>query len=73
MGFQEPESVAPPVPKVEKKKKKVVKEPEVENKYLVVKELPTQPVRQTKDPETGALTTFITIEEALTNLIGGDL
>ena len=59
---------------MEKKKKKVVKESEVKNKYLVVKELPVQPVRQTKNEETGELTTFITIEEALTSLIGpGDL
>ena len=26
-----------------------------------------------KDDETGIITTFVTIEEALTNLIGGDL
>ena len=75
MGFDKDEFVAEEIvketknPKVESKDNKEVQK----NKYLVVKELPTQPVRSSLDEETGITTTFVTIEEALTNLIGGDL
>ncbi len=37
-------------------------------KIIVVKELPTQPVRQTK-AEDGTLITYITVEEALTEFM----
>lgn len=53
---------------VEAKNKKKEQKP----KYKVVKELPMQQIRQAKE-EDGSLTTFITIEEALQSLIGGDL
>ena len=45
--------------------------PEEKKEYLqVVKELPLQPVRQHIDEETGIVTNFITVEEALTKIMG---
>ena len=41
---------------------------EVKEKIIVVKELPTQPVRQAK-AEDGTLITYITVEEALTEFM----
>jgi len=67
MGYEEP---------VEEKKqevKKPVKKEKPKEEVMVVKELPMQPVRQVEDPTTGIITNFVTIEEALTKLIGGNL
>jgi len=45
--------------------------PEKKEEYLqVVKELPLQPMRQHIDEKTGVVTNFITIEEALTRIMG---
>ena len=45
--------------------------PEEKKEYLqVVKELPLQPVRQYTDEETGIVTNYITVEEALTKIMG---
>lgn len=43
-------------------------EQEPEQEYLVLKELPVQPVRTYKDPETGKVTNLSTMEESLTNI-----
>ncbi|HEA46772.1 MAG TPA: hypothetical protein ENH99_03240 [Candidatus Pacearchaeota archaeon] len=61
-------------PKAEEKPKEDEKEePEKEKtRFQVVKELPVQAVRTIKDEE-GMETTLLTIEEALTHLMGGDL
>lgn len=53
-----------PVPKPKKVEVKT------KTKYKVVKELPVQQIRQTKDEETGEITMYLTIEEALAALIG---
>lgn len=53
--------------------KKRIEKDEKKEQIVVVKELPVQTVRQSTDEETGIVTTFVTIEEALTNLIGGKL
>lgn len=52
-------------------KSKAVEKPE--EQVMVVKELPVKPVRRAIDEETGIITNFVTIEEALTNLMGGKL
>ncbi len=43
-------------------------EQEAEEEYLVLKELPVQPIRKYKDPETGETKNLITVEESLTNI-----
>ncbi len=77
MGFDEEEEYdeeeveEKPVKKKPGKKvarKPEPKEQEPEEEWMVVKELPTQPVRKYKDEETGVVTNFLTIEEALTDM-----
>ena len=48
--------------------KKATKKKEAKEKYMVVKELPTQVVRKYEDEETGEITNFLTIEEALSDM-----
>lgn len=48
------------------------KKPKQKTKYKVVKELPVQQIRQTKNEETGEVTMYLTIEEALQGLISED-
>ncbi len=73
MGFDEEEEYDDEEEEEEKpvKKKSGKKAPKKEvadEKYLVVKELPTQVVRKYKDEETGEITHLITMEEALTDM-----
>lgn len=62
---EEPEESEETVKEV---KEKETKKEEPKHKYLVVRELPTQVVRESVD-EDGTILHFITIEEALTQVI----
>ncbi len=67
--LESPEEATEPE-KVDENKPEEEKPEEVKEYVRVVKELPLQPVRQHIDEETGAITNFITIEEALTKIMG---
>jgi len=64
----EEETKEEPKEPVKEVKEKVNKKEEPKHRYIVVKELPTQIVRETID-EDGTILHFITIEEALTQAI----
>ena len=49
------------------------KKAEQKERYLVVQALPTQKVRQTTDEETGIITNFVTVEEALSDIMNSGL
>ncbi len=49
------------------------KEQEVKSKIEVVKELPVQQLRTVTNEETGEITTYVTVEEALAVLLEGKL
>lgn len=53
--------------KVEEKPKEKVLEPT--KRFMVVKELPVQPIKEFNDEETNELVTILTIEEALESLL----
>ncbi len=79
MGFGKSKLVEKEVEKETEEKEigEVIEEPqeldgesseEPEEEYLVVKELPVQPIKSYKDPETGKVTNLSTMEESLTNI-----
>ena len=71
MGFKEPEEKEEEEVKPKPGKKDVKEEPK--QNIQVVKELPVQQVRSTTDEETGEVTTYVTVEEALTSLLGENI
>lgn len=50
-----------------------VKPSKKKERFMVVKELPVQPIRQIEDPNTGDLINLKTMEEAFTDLMNGEL
>ncbi len=58
---------------VDEPEKEEEKEQEVKSKIEVVKELPVQQLRTVTNEETGEITTYVTVEEALAVLLEGKL
>ncbi len=75
MGFGKSKVVVKKEDPKEEVKEEPKDEAEVEEEkeeYLVIKELPVQPVRKYKDPKTGKVVNLLTSEEALTAIANDD-
>ena len=64
--------VMKPVEPIKEEKPIETKPKEVKKKIKVVKELPMQQLRETTDEKSGEITMYLTVEEALQMLVGGN-